>query len=80
MTSSPTIINRQTKSIMKQQANIYTVMLILSFIATLIGCIFLFLEMRTYDMQRKVPADLKAPTGPPPSPLASSSFSISHFV
>ena len=65
---------------MKQQANIYTVMLILSFIATLIGCIFLFLEMRTYDMQRKVPAELKVPTSLPSAPAVSASFSTSHFV
>jgi hypothetical protein len=48
---------------MKQNANIYTVMLILSFIATLIGCLFLFLEMRAYDMEIKVPQNLKAPLG-----------------
>jgi hypothetical protein len=56
--------------IMKQQANIYTMMLILSFVATLIACVFLFLEMRAYEMQRKVPADLKVPATLPSAPLS----------
>ena len=46
---------------MKQDVNIYTVMLMLSFLATVIACLFLFFELRTYDMQRNVPANLKAP-------------------
>jgi hypothetical protein len=50
---------------MKQNLNVYTVMLILAFLATVIGCLFLYLEMRAYDMQKTVPGDLKAPTGVP---------------
>jgi hypothetical protein len=50
---------------MKQDLNVYTVMLILAFLATVIGCLFLFLEMRAYDMQKTVPADLRAPTSLP---------------
>jgi hypothetical protein len=32
----------------KPRANVYTMMLVLSFIALLIGCVFLGLEMKTY--------------------------------
>jgi len=47
--------------VLKQSANIYTMLLILSFIFVLIGCLFLFLEMKAYDLTIKVPADDKAP-------------------
>ena len=50
---------------MKQNANIYTVMLILSFLATFVGCLFLYFEMSAYDMEKSVPSALKAPTGMP---------------
>jgi hypothetical protein len=56
---------------MKQDLNVYTVMLILALLATLIGCLFLFLEMRAYDMQKTVPGDLKAPTGLPTASISS---------
>jgi hypothetical protein len=48
--------------VLKQSANIYTMLLILSFIFVLIGCLFLFLEMKAYDLTIKVPPDAKAPT------------------
>lgn len=47
---------------MKQGANIYTMMLILSFLAILIACLFLFLELQDYDMNINVPPNLKAPS------------------
>lgn len=47
--------------VLKQSANIYTMLLILSFIFVLIGCLFLFLEMKAYDLTIKVPPDDKAP-------------------
>jgi hypothetical protein len=59
---------------MKQYANVYTVMLILAFLATVIACLFLYLEMRAYDMQKTVPADLKAPTTLPQSALGANSW------
>jgi hypothetical protein len=59
---------------MKQDLNVYTVMLILAFLATVIGCVFLYLEMRTYDMQKTVPADLRAPTSLPSGPVAMASL------
>ena len=52
---------------MKQDLNIYTVMLMLAFLATVIACLFLFFELRTYDMRRQVPQEYKVPalpTGP----------------
>jgi hypothetical protein len=58
---------------MKQDLNVYTVMLILAFLATVIGCVFLFLEMRAYDMQKTVPADLRAPASLPSGPVAMAS-------
>jgi hypothetical protein len=54
---------------MKQDVNIYTVMLMLSFLATVIACLFLYFELRTYDMQRQVPPELKAPTALPAGPI-----------
>ncbi len=50
----------------KQTANIYTMLLILTFLAITIGCLFLFLEMKAYDMSIKVSADAKVPPPPPP--------------
>jgi hypothetical protein len=53
--------------IRKQTANIYTVMLILSFVFIAIGCLFLFLELKAYDgLTTKVAADAKVPLAPPP--------------
>ena len=37
----------------KQKANIYTVLLILSFVAVLIGCLSLYLEMSAYSFEFK---------------------------
>src|SRR4051812_29591557 len=53
--------------IRKQTANIYTVMLILSFVFVAVGCLFLFLEMKAYDgLTTKVAAEAKVPSPPPP--------------
>jgi hypothetical protein len=41
----------------KEPASIYTMLLFLSMLAMVLGCIFLFLEMKAYNMQIKVPAD-----------------------
>ncbi len=50
----------------KQTGNIYTVMLILSFVFVAIGCLFLFLEMKAYDgLSTRVAAEAKVP--PPPA-------------
>jgi len=46
---------------LKQSANIYTMLLILSFLAVAIGCFFMFLEMKSYDLHVTVPPDAKAP-------------------
>ncbi|MEX2141801.1 MAG: hypothetical protein WD894_21225 [Pirellulales bacterium] len=54
---------------MKQDVNIYTVMLMLSFLATVIACLFLYFELRTYDMERQVPPELRAPTSLPSGPV-----------
>ncbi len=50
----------------KQSANIYTMLLILTFLAITIGCLFLYLEMREYGMSIKVSGDAKVPPPPPP--------------
>jgi hypothetical protein len=47
--------------LLKQSANIYTAMLILAFVFIAIGCLFLFLEMKSYNLSVKVPADAKVP-------------------
>ena len=50
----------------KQSANIYTMLLIIAFLAVTIGCIFLFMEMKAYDgLSTKVPQDAKVPQAPP---------------
>jgi hypothetical protein len=54
---------------MKQDLNIYTVMLMLAFLATVIACLFLFFELRTYDMQRNVPTEFRVPAGLPSGPV-----------
>jgi hypothetical protein len=54
---------------MKQDLNIYTVMLMLAFLATVIACLFLFFELRTYDMKRQVPAEFKVPATLPSGPV-----------
>jgi hypothetical protein len=41
----------------KEPASIYTMMLFLSALALFLGCIFLFLEMKAYNMTIRVPAD-----------------------
>jgi hypothetical protein len=53
-------------SLPKQSANIYTMMLILTLLAIIVGCLFLYLEMRDYNMSIKVSADAKVPPPPPP--------------
>ena len=50
----------------KQSANIYTMLLILTFLAISIGSLFLYLEMREYGMSIKVSGDAKVPPPPPP--------------
>jgi len=47
--------------LLKQSANIYTAMLILAFVFITLGCLFLFLEMKSYGLSVKVPADAKVP-------------------
>ncbi|MDZ4819992.1 MAG: hypothetical protein SGJ20_13565 [Planctomycetota bacterium] len=47
----------------KQIANVYTMMLILSFLAITIGCIFLYMEMSSYE-GLSVPPNLKASSVP----------------
>jgi hypothetical protein len=52
--------------IRKQTANIYTVLLILSFLFIAVGCLFFFLEMKSYDLSIKVTPEAKVP--PPLQP------------
>jgi hypothetical protein len=47
--------------LLKQSANIYTAMLILAFVFITLGCLFLFLEMKSYGLSVKVPSDAKVP-------------------
>jgi hypothetical protein len=47
--------------LLKQSANIYTAMMILAFVFITIGCLFLFLEMKAYNLSVKVPPDAKVP-------------------
>jgi hypothetical protein len=69
-------------SLPKQSANIYTMMLILTLLAIIVGCLFLYLEMRDYNMSIKVSADAKVPPPPvkpepePPNEAAPNAFTF----
>jgi hypothetical protein len=39
--------------VQKQRANVYLMMLILSFLAIVTGCVFMYLEMKVYDLKMK---------------------------
>ncbi len=56
--------DRKQVFVQKQRANIYTMMLILSLMEIVIGCLFLYLEMNAYHMQVKVPQKYKVPPAP----------------
>jgi hypothetical protein len=47
--------------VLKQSANIYTAMMILAFVFIVIGCLFLFLELKAYDLSIHVSPDAKVP-------------------
>ena len=46
--------------VQKQRANVYSMMLILSLMFIMIGCLCLYLEMNSYQMKVKVPPAAKA--------------------
>ncbi|MDX1965364.1 MAG: hypothetical protein SFX18_19620 [Pirellulales bacterium] len=53
-------------AVTKQKANVYTVMLVISFLCLTLGSVFLYFEMQTYapnptDTPWKVPGELKSP-------------------
>ncbi len=54
--------------VQKQRANVYSMMLILSLMFIMIGCLFLYLEMNSYQMKVKVPPQAKASSVQPPAP------------
>jgi hypothetical protein len=54
--------------VQKQRANVYSMMLILSLMFIMIGCLFLYLEMNSYQMKVKVPQQAKASSVQPPAP------------
>ena len=43
--------------VQKQRANVYTMMLILSLLFIMVGCLCMFLEMNAFQMKVKVPPD-----------------------
>ncbi len=59
--------------VQKQRANIYTMMLILSLMFIMVGCLMMFLEMNAFQMKVKVPGDVQVSSVPepqPPTPVA----------
>jgi hypothetical protein len=68
--------------IRKQTANIYTMMLILAFLAVCIGCLFLILEKSAYDgvLKTSVSPDAKVP--PPQNLTMFDSYSapLTHSI
>ena len=58
--------------VQKQRANVYTMMLILSLMFIMVGCLCMFLEMNAFQMKVKVPDDakvssVKEPEAPAPA-------------
>jgi hypothetical protein len=56
--------------VQKQRANVYTMMLILSLMFIMVGCLCMFLEMNAFQMKVKVPPDAQASSVPEPQPPA----------
>jgi hypothetical protein len=52
--------------VQKQRANVYSMMLILSLMFIMIGCLCLYLEMNSYQMKVRVPGAAKAAQVPKP--------------
>lgn len=52
--------------VQKQRANVYMMMLILAFLEIVVGCVFLYMEMNTYQFKVKVPQDAKMQSVPEP--------------
>ncbi len=52
--------------VQKQRANVYSMMLILSLLFIMIGCLCMYLEMKAYDMKVKVPQNATASSTPKP--------------
>jgi len=48
----------------KQSAGVYTMLLIISFIALCVGCVLLYLEMERYNFEYRVPANLSVQAPP----------------
>ena len=53
--------------VQKQRANVYTMMLIVSFLFIITACIFLYAEMSLLHFKVKVPPDFKASSVHPPA-------------
>jgi hypothetical protein len=53
MTVSPQDLTSQGVVVQKPRSDVYTTMLFLSFIAIVIACLCLYLEMRAYNMDIK---------------------------
>jgi len=53
--------------VQKQRANVYSMMLILSLMFIMIGCLCMYLEMKAYDMKVKVPGNATASSTPKPA-------------
>jgi hypothetical protein len=56
--------------VQKQRANVYTMMLILSLMFIMVGCLCMFLEMNAFQMKVKVPADAQASSVQDPQPTS----------
>ena len=54
--------------VQKQRANVYSMMLILSLMFIMVGCLCMFLEMNAFQMKVKVPADAIVSSVPQPQP------------
>jgi hypothetical protein len=63
MMSLPTSNLGNAGALDKPPANVYTVMMVLSLVALVVGCIFLFAEMKIYDLDIKAQS---AKFNPPP--------------
>ena len=47
----------------KPRSNVYTVMLVLALLAIIVGCVFLWLELQTYEGQIQPPPNVMGAVG-----------------
>ena len=63
----------------KPKTNVYTLLLIIALVALLVGCIFLFLEIKRFGGFGTVPGGLSAISAPAGTLLAQQPLALAHL-